>query len=130
LLDFFQLFGEEFDVQDTGFSVRGGGFTFPLHSEPPHPLSNDPIIIEDPLNATNNVGRTCWQVGRVKEVLGEMIGEVKRRIARWGGGGGKEGEILMRLLELQVGEGERGEAEKAEVTAETEEKRKHREDLL
>jgi hypothetical protein len=132
LLDFFQLFGEEFDVKSTGFSVRGGGFTFPLHQEPPHPLCNDPLIIEDPLNATNNVGRNCWRVNMVKDVLGGMIGLTKERIARWGraAGGGKEDDILEILLSIDVNVGEKGKKEEFKKKESQQLKPKRREDLL
>lgn len=29
-----------------GFSVRGGGFRFRVHDQPPHPQAGDPVIIE------------------------------------------------------------------------------------
>lgn len=46
LLDFLNLFGEDFDVSCEGFSVRGGGFRFNCHENPPHPQAGDPIVIE------------------------------------------------------------------------------------
>lgn len=46
LLDFLHLFGEDFDVAQEGFSVRGGGFRFRCHDSPPHPQAGDPIVIE------------------------------------------------------------------------------------
>lgn len=46
LLDFLHLFGEDFDVSCEGFSVRGGGFRFNCHENPPHPQAGDPIVIE------------------------------------------------------------------------------------
>lgn len=46
LLDFLHLFGEDFDIEREGFSVRGGGFRFCVHGNPPHPQAGDPIVIE------------------------------------------------------------------------------------
>lgn len=46
LLDFLHLFGEDFDIGREGFSVRGGGFRFCVHGNPPHPQAGDPIVIE------------------------------------------------------------------------------------
>lgn len=46
LLDFLHLFGEDFDIGREGFSVRGGGFRFCVHDNPPHPQAGDPIVIE------------------------------------------------------------------------------------
>lgn len=46
LLDFLHLFGEDFDMAREGFSVRGGGFRFNCHDNPPHPQAGDPIVIE------------------------------------------------------------------------------------
>lgn len=46
LLDFLHLFGEDFDIEREGFSVRGGGFRFCVHGHPPHPQAGDPIVIE------------------------------------------------------------------------------------
>lgn len=46
LLDFLHLFGEDFDVAREGISVRGGGFRFKCHGNPPHPQAGDPVVIE------------------------------------------------------------------------------------
>lgn len=53
LLDFLQLFGEDFDVSKEGFSVRGGGFRFRCYDKPPHPQAGDPIVIEVRLFVVN-----------------------------------------------------------------------------
>ena len=82
LLDFFQFFGDDFDVRKEGFSVRGGGFSFPLHGVPPHPQANDPLVVEDPLNATNNVGRSNYRISQLQTVLTEALRETKSSIAR------------------------------------------------
>lgn len=36
-------------------------FLFDVNSNTPHPHSNDPIIIEDPINVLNNVGRSAYR---------------------------------------------------------------------
>jgi len=83
LMDFFSLWGDDFDINKTGFSVRGGGFIFPLHGDdaPEHPLANDPFIIEDPLNATNNVGRTCYRISMLQRIFSNSLLAVKSGIA-------------------------------------------------
>ena len=83
LLDFFQFFGDDFDVLKEGFSIRGGGFSFPLHGKPPHPQANDPFVIEDPLNATNNVGRSNYRISQLQAVLTEALLTTKSSIARY-----------------------------------------------
>ncbi|GMH63327.1 hypothetical protein TL16_g03684, partial [Triparma laevis f. inornata] len=103
LLDFFQFFGDDFDAHKVGFSIRGGGFTFPLHGEnvPQHPLANDPVIIEDPLNATNNVGRTNFRISQLQGIFSDSLLAVKSGIA-----GGKTGVLKTLVLNAKsVGEG-------------------------
>jgi hypothetical protein len=112
LLDFFQFFGDDFDVSKEGFSVRGGGFSFPLHGTPPHPLANDPLVIEDPLNATNNVGRSNYRISQLQAVLSESLLMTKSSIARHdrrrsvteigaeGAGAAAGGNLLRNLLSL------------------------------
>lgn len=59
LLDFLQLFGEDFDVSKEGFSVRGGGFRFRCYDKPPHPQAGDPIVIE--VRRLDNVISLLWR---------------------------------------------------------------------
>ncbi|KAH8057820.1 RNA uridylyltransferase [Aureococcus anophagefferens] len=57
LLDFLELFGLEFAPESCGFSVRRGG----RRLAPGVP--NAFILIEDPLEPSNNVGRNSYNVG-------------------------------------------------------------------
>ena len=100
LMDFFSLFGDDFDVNKIGFSVRGGGFTFPLHGDdaPEHPLANDPFIIEDPLNATNNVGRTNYRITMLQSIFSDSLLAIKSGIAGAQKERSEKGNILLNLL--------------------------------
>ncbi|CAB1115237.1 unnamed protein product [Ectocarpus sp. CCAP 1310/34] len=82
LLDFLHLFGEDFDMGREGFSVRGGGFRFCVHDHPPHPQASDPIVIEDPLNCMNNVGRSSFGIGQVQRIFFEVLTTLKATIVR------------------------------------------------
>ncbi|CAM9492407.1 unnamed protein product [Sphacelaria rigidula] len=82
LLDFLHLFGEDFDVSCEGFSVRGGGFRFNCHENPPHPQAGDPIVIEDPLNCMNNVGRSCFAINQVQRIFFEALTTLKATMVR------------------------------------------------
>lgn len=82
LLDFLHLFGEDFDMAREGFSVRGGGFRFCVHDYPPHPQAGDPIVIEDPLNCMNNVGRGSFGIGQVQRALFEALTTLKAKMVR------------------------------------------------
>ncbi|CAM9912128.1 unnamed protein product, partial [Scytosiphon promiscuus] len=82
LLDFLHLFGEDFDIEREGFSVRGGGFRFCVHGTPPHPQAGDPIVIEDPLNCMNNVGRSSFGIGQVQRTFFEALTTIKATLVR------------------------------------------------
>ncbi|CBN74279.1 conserved unknown protein [Ectocarpus siliculosus] len=82
LLDFLHLFGEDFDMGREGFSVRGGGFRFCVHDHPPHPQASDPIVIEDPLNCMNNVGRSSFGIGQVQRIFFEARTTLKATTVR------------------------------------------------
>ncbi|CAM9620608.1 unnamed protein product [Discosporangium mesarthrocarpum] len=82
LLDFLLLFGEDFEAGKEGFSVRGGGFRFNCHGIPPHPQASDPIVIEDPLNCINNVGRSSFFIGKVQRVFFEVLTKLKATMVR------------------------------------------------
>eukprot|EP00752_Nemacystus_decipiens_P011879 g10534.t1 len=82
LLDFLHLFGEDFDIGREGFSVRGGGFRFCVHGTPPHPQAGDPIVIEDPLNCMNNVGRSSFRTRQVQKCLFEALTTLKATMVR------------------------------------------------
>eukprot|EP00903_Cladosiphon_okamuranus_P014633 g13569.t1 len=82
LLDFLHLFGEDFDIGREGFSVRGGGFRFCVRGNPPHPQAGDPIVIEDPLNCMNNVGRSSFGIRQVQKCLFEALTTLKATMVR------------------------------------------------
>ena len=83
LMDFFYLFGEDFNPREEGFSVHGGGFRFLCNGDPPHPQAKDPVVIEDPLDVFNNVGRRSFRVQMVCNALAQGETMLKRSIARF-----------------------------------------------
>ena len=64
LKDFLRLYGEETDFTKCGYSARDGGFRFAVHGgegQPSHPQACDPLLVEDPVDVFNNVGRNCFR---------------------------------------------------------------------
>jgi hypothetical protein len=83
LEEFLRFFGDEFDPSSQGVSVQrgcfalssalaavddGGGISSP---------ARDPLIIEDPTNPTNNVGRTCFGVALLQRALLDALGSLR-----------------------------------------------------
>ncbi|KAH8097488.1 RNA uridylyltransferase [Aureococcus anophagefferens] len=71
LLDFLELFGLEFAPESCGFSVRRGG----RRLAPGVP--NAFILIEDPLEPSNNVGRNSYNVGVALELFAPKYDEIR-----------------------------------------------------
>mgnify|MGYP003314146826 CR=1 FL=1 len=71
LLDFLELFGLEFAPESCGFSVRRGG----RRLAPGVP--NAFILIEDPLEPSNNVGRNSYNVGVALELFASKYDEIR-----------------------------------------------------
>ena len=64
LKDFLRLYGEDTDFTKCGYSARDGGFRFAVHGgegQPSHPQACDPLLVEDPVDVFNNVGRNCFR---------------------------------------------------------------------
>lgn len=81
LNEFLVVFGEQFQSEKHGFSLRNSGFSFDPQS---HPWSNDPLIIEDPLNYLNNVGRNSYKVQHFQRVMGDAHEILKNITVRHG----------------------------------------------
>jgi DNA polymerase sigma len=83
-IDFLRLFGTDFDVENEGFSIRGGGFRFCLRPQnaTPHPCMGDPIVIEDPLDPTNNPGRCSFAISRVQQCFSEVLTTIMEGMVR------------------------------------------------
>ena len=82
-LRFLRVYGNEYEPGTQGFSVRAGGFRFNPLAPPSHPQSSDPIIIEDPLNVMNNVGRNSFRIAQVQRTLSEAYGNLMSLISRY-----------------------------------------------
>jgi hypothetical protein len=60
--------------------MRDGGFRFNLRvadGVPSHPQAMDPLLIEDPVNVLNNIGKNCYKVAAVQGVLMEALEKLK-----------------------------------------------------
>ena len=55
----------------------------PLPQFHPHPHADDPLIIEDPLDAVNNVGRLCYKAGAIQKNFSECLERLRRLAVRW-----------------------------------------------
>lgn len=49
--------------------MRQGGWRFAVDTSPPHPHASDPVVIEDPLNVINNVGRSSYNFVAVQRLF-------------------------------------------------------------
>lgn len=60
--------------------MRDGGFRFDLRVAdgfPSHPQATDPLLIEDPVNVLNNIGKNCYKVGAVQGAFVEALERLK-----------------------------------------------------
>lgn len=124
LLDFLHLFGQDFEAGAEGVSVRGGGFRFRvLSSQPAHPQASDPIVIEDPLDGLNNVGRTCYGVSNVQRCFFEALTTLKKVMVRVDEAAADRpiisNGILSHIFELGPGEEQEGSKAAGTSTAES-----------
>mmetsp|Transcript_15995 Transcript_15995/g.29116 ORF Transcript_15995/g.29116 Transcript_15995/m.29116 type:complete len:433 (+) Transcript_15995:2-1300(+) len=77
LIDFLKLWGEDFTAGEEGFSVRRGGLRFPVSGQVPHPQAADPVVIEDPLNVMNNVGRSSYNFVQVQRLFNDAHAKIR-----------------------------------------------------
>ena len=79
LLGFLHTFGEAFDPSRLG--VRSTGPLFDRRTHDSHKL--DPLVLEDPFDPSNNVGRGCFAIRTIQtaflQALSNIIGGVPRR---------------------------------------------------
>jgi hypothetical protein len=80
------VFGEQFQSGRHGFSLRNSGFRFDINQgmgiPTEHPWSNDPLVLEDPLNYLNNVGRNCYKAVQFQRVMADADETLKKIIVR------------------------------------------------
>ena len=90
LIDFLEFYGEAWENEKVGFSVRDGGFKFDLSNSagaPSHPQADDPFVIEDPVNVMNNVAKTCYNVAGVMRCIQEAYGKYRACVVKPGSSG-------------------------------------------
>jgi hypothetical protein len=80
------VFGEQFQSGKHGFSLRNSGFRFDINQGmgdlTEHPWSNEPLVLEDPLNYLNNVGRNCYKAVQFQRVMADAEEKFKEIIVR------------------------------------------------
>ena len=62
LMRFFDFYGTKFDETKVGILVNRGGWYYPFNS-----LSDCPIVIKDPLNIENNIGKNTYRICEIKK---------------------------------------------------------------
>lgn len=97
--DLLDLLGEHSaENEHFGITLRDGGFLFDVRSEVPHPQATDPVVIEDPTNVLNNVGRSAYKMVQLREKVSELYWQMMKLVMRFhlhkhheqGGEGGEE----------------------------------------
>lgn len=61
LIHFFDFYGSKFDENKVGILVNRGGCYYPFNS-----MSDCPIVIKDPLNIENNIGKNTYRITDIK----------------------------------------------------------------
>jgi DNA polymerase sigma len=70
--EFLITYGEHMQCGRHGYSVRDGGFRFEVRGMegfPSHPQANDPLLIEDPVDVMNNVGKSCYKAAAIQRAF-------------------------------------------------------------
>jgi len=92
LLTFLQVFGTGFDTRRYGVSLSTSGPLFTLSSWSPHVprvgtpeywQPADPVVIQDPLLPSHNVGRSCFGFRQVQLVFDECLDGICRYVDAW-----------------------------------------------
>lgn len=83
LEEFLRFFGDEFDPSSQGISMQRGCYALQNASAVDDDSggisapARDPLVIEDPTNSTNNVGRTCYGVALLQRALSDALGSLR-----------------------------------------------------
>jgi len=64
LMHFFEFYGSKFDERKVGILVSRGGSYYPFNS-----VSEHPIVIKDPLNIENNIGKWTYRISDIKSAF-------------------------------------------------------------
>lgn len=79
------------DLNQAGYSLRNGGFSFALEMEPLHPLAVTPdhspvaLLIEDPVDILNNVSGSCYRSSAIHRCLAGLLTEMRKAAVRGDG---------------------------------------------
>ncbi|KAL2642470.1 hypothetical protein R1flu_010057 [Riccia fluitans] len=80
LVDFLHFFGCVFDPRSMGVRIRSGGMFLSRDN-----LNRiDPLYIEDPLHAHNNIGRNCFRIQQCVKAFAEAYAVLEKRMEEWG----------------------------------------------
>jgi hypothetical protein len=78
--------GEEMQCGRHGYSIRDGGFRFETRRENdpyPHPHSNDPLVLEDPVQVMNNVSKNSYKAPMLQKAFAEAMEKFKNLVVRY-----------------------------------------------
>ena len=73
LIHFLEFYGSKFDEKKVGILVNRGGCYYPFNS-----ISECPIVIKDPLNIENNVGKNTYRISEIKTAFSEASSELEQ----------------------------------------------------
>eukprot|EP00344_Euplotes_crassus_P008154 CAMPEP_0197001480 /NCGR_PEP_ID=MMETSP1380-20130617/6171_1 /TAXON_ID=5936 /ORGANISM="Euplotes crassus, Strain CT5" /LENGTH=275 /DNA_ID=CAMNT_0042419165 /DNA_START=110 /DNA_END=934 /DNA_ORIENTATION=+ len=69
LMHFLEFYGSKFDERNVGILISRGGCYYPFNS-----VSDDPIVIKDPLNIENNIGKSTYRICEIKALFSHIAG--------------------------------------------------------
>lgn len=69
LIHFLEFYGSKFDERNVGILVSRGGCYYPFNS-----VSEHPIVIKDPLNIENNIGKSTYRISEIKSLFAHVAG--------------------------------------------------------
>ncbi|KAL3695829.1 hypothetical protein R1sor_009905 [Riccia sorocarpa] len=81
LVDFLHFFGCVFDPRSMGVRIRSGG----MFLSRDHVNRIDPLYIEDPLHADNNVGRNCFRIQQCVKAFAEAYALLEKKADQFSG---------------------------------------------
>ncbi|CAI2378352.1 unnamed protein product [Moneuplotes crassus] len=73
LIHLLEFYGSKFDERKVGILVNRGGCFYPFNS-----VSEHPIVIKDPLNIENNIGKSTYRFSEIKSAFSESASILQR----------------------------------------------------
>jgi len=104
LLEFFELYGRNFNYEQNGIRVRDGVGYVPIDQLREqmivHGNKYGPLCIEDPLNVTNDVGRSTYQWNMVRTCFDHCCRKLKKALEEQPDPAMRGGTLLGQILNV------------------------------